>query len=252
MLRPLKWYKNLSDCRCRIDEGYFLLEGKKSIDQVYKRAPDAIEELIASKEHEALASEYQLSCRILENHQLQQISSAKTPQGIIALVKIPENVYSDSLPDNCGDRILILENVQDPGNVGTLIRTAAAFSYSGIILSSQSADPFSSKVVQATSGSLFSVWIRRTADYLNMAGELKRKGHKLYIADVHGDPHVDFRCFKKQVLALGSEGSGLTKELSAMADIRFSIPIESSHAESLNVAVSGGIAMFASSNRICW
>jgi RNA methyltransferase, TrmH family len=252
MLRQLKWYKNLSECKCRIDEGYFLIEGKKSIDQIFARTPHSIEELLVDKGYGFDVQDYQIPVRVLESHQLQSISSVKTPQGIIALVKIPEDTYCGTLPENCGDKVLLLENVQDPGNVGTLIRTAAAFRYSGIILSSQSADPFSSKVVQATSGSLFSVWIRRSDNYLSSIQNLKEKGHRVFIADVYGDPHVDFKCCKQQVLALGNEGSGLTKEMTDMADICFSIPIESSHAESLNVAVSGGIAMFASANGVCW
>lgn len=173
------------------------------------------------------------------------ISSVKTPQGLAALVKIPDDSFTDVLPHITGSRILLLEHVQDPGNVGTLIRTAAALNYSGIIMSNQCADPFSPKVVQATSGSLFSVWIRKTKDYLHMIERLKSINFKVFAADVHGTPHVDFSIAANHVLVLGSEGTGLTCDITSLADVRFAIPIESSHAESLNVAVCGGIAMFA-------
>lgn len=244
MIRPLKWYKSLSESKSRLDEGYFLLEGKKAIDQAFDKAPHAIEELLVTFELQTSVQKYQIPTRVLAPSQLHLISSVKTPQGVAALVKIPDNSYTDILPPTIGNRILLLEHVQDPGNVGTLIRTAAAFNYSGIILSNQCADPFSSKVIQATSGSLFSVWIRKTKDYLHMIEQLKNLNYKVFTADVHGEPHVDFSSALSHVLVLGSEGSGLTPDITALADVRFAIPIESSHAESLNVAVCGGIAMF--------
>jgi TrmH family RNA methyltransferase len=222
-----------------------LLEGKKAIDQVFDKAPHAIEELLVTSELQDSIEKYQRPSRVLATSQLHLISSVKTPQGVVALVKIPDSSYTDVFPLPAGNRILLLEHVQDPGNVGTLIRTAAALNYSGIILSSQCADPFSSKVVQATSGSLFSVWIRKTKDYLHMIERLKSINYKVFTADVHGEPHVDFSSAPNHVLVLGSEGSGLTPDITALANVRFAIPIESSHAESLNVAVCGGIAMFA-------
>jgi RNA methyltransferase, TrmH family len=235
----------LSESKCRLDEGYFLLEGKKAIDQVFDKAPQAIEGLLVTSEIRDSVEKYQRPTRVLAASQLHLISSVKTPQGVVALVKTPGDSYTDVLPSSIGNRILLLEHVQDPGNVGTLIRTAAALNYSGIIMSNQCADPFSSKVVQATSGSLFSVWIRKTKDYLHMIERLKDVNYKIFTADVHGEPHVDFSQAPNHILVLGSEGSGLTADITALANVRFAIPIESSHAESLNVAVCGGIAMFA-------
>jgi TrmH family RNA methyltransferase len=245
IVRPLKWYKSLSESKSRLDEGYFLLEGKKAIDQVFDKAPQAIEEILVTSELQDSVQKYQCPTRVLAASQLHTISSVKTSQGVAALIRIPGDSYSNVLPLTIGKRILLLEHVQDPGNVGTLIRTAAAFNYSGIILSNQCADPFSSKVVQATSGSLFSVWIRKTKDYLHMIARLKNLNYKVFTADVHGERHVDFSFASNHVLVLGSEGPGLTLDVTALADVRFAIPIESSHAESLNVAVCGGIAMFA-------
>ena len=245
IVRPLKWYKSLSESKCRLDEGYFLLEGKKAIDQIFVKAPQAIEEILILSENLDSAEKYQRPIRVLTASQLHLISSVKTPQGIVALIKIPADSFTDILPSEIGSRILLLEHVQDPGNVGTLIRTAAALKYSGIIMSNQCSDPFSSKVVQATSGSLFSVWIRKTKDYLHIVDCLKNKNYKVFTADVHGEPHVDFSTAPNHVLVLGNEGSGLTADMTARADVRFSVPIETSSAESLNVAVCGGIVMFA-------
>ncbi len=244
-LRPLKWYRSLSESNFRKEEGYFLVEGIKAIDQVFSCSSKSIEEILLTKDLLERKSFGDIPCRILTNQQMQMISSVKTSQGIIALIKIPENTYSHKLPSAVGDRVLLLENLQDPGNVGTLIRTAAALNYSGIILSGQCADPYSPKVVQATSGCLFSIWIRKTAQYLSIIEILKKDNYCIFAADVHGKPHVDFSRTPKHVLVLGSEGSGLTEKMLSISDVNFSIPIKSTHAESLNVAVSGGIAMFS-------
>lgn len=183
--------------------------------------------------------------RNLTTQQLHSISYSTTPQGLIALIKIPVDFHSETIPEQTGDRILLLEHVQDPGNVGTLIRTAVAFGYSGIIMSSDCADPFSPKVVQASAGALFSVWIRRTKSYLSLINTLKSNNYVLLGADVHGSAHIDFKRSRRHILALGNEGAGLSRDILNNADVRFSIPMNAENIESLNVAVSGAIAMFA-------
>jgi TrmH family RNA methyltransferase len=138
--------------------------------------------------------------------------------------------------------------VQDPGNVGTLIRTAAAFDYSGIILTGKCADPFSSKCVQSAAGSILSLWIRRTDSYLYLMDELRGRGHVLVAADLRGqrEPSI-LKEQRKLVLALGNEAAGLSEMLLKRSDYRIKIPIKKSKAESLNVAACGAICMYLSS-----
>jgi len=195
----------------------------------------------------------QFDCQVrkLTNQQFSSISNTHTPQGIIAVVKLPADTYSSDLPPEPGSRILLLENIQDPGNTGTLLRTAAALGFSGALLSTQTADPFSPKAVQATAGSVLSLWIRRNAGYLQMAASLKKMGYEIMAADVGGSSHVEFSCNSKLVIALGSEGCGLTQEMVQIAGCRFRIPI-TDKVESLNVAVSGAIAMFCAQRGIGW
>ncbi|MCJ7523371.1 MAG: RNA methyltransferase, partial [Dehalococcoidia bacterium] len=179
--------------------------------------------------------------------QFSSISNAVTPQGIMAVVRIPDDIYSDSLPDNTGTRVLLLEDIQDPGNTGTLIRTAAAFGYSGVILTEKCADPLSPKCVQATAGAVLAVWLRRTARYLELIKVLKKQGYTLEAADLNGeeDPS-NLRTSSKLLLALGSEASGLSPAVLKTSDHRFRIPIAREKAESLNVAASGAICMYLS------
>ncbi len=177
------------------------------------------------------------------------ISSTVVSQGIAAVAQLPVDTYTDKLPAEAGTRILLLEDVQDPGNVGTLIRTAAAFDYSGIILTEKCADPFSPKCVQSTAGSILSLWIRRSAAYLNLVGELRRRGYVLIATDLRGQTeHSILKKTKRLVLALGNEAAGLSEILLKRSDYRVRLPINVAKSESLNVAACGAICMYLSSH----
>jgi TrmH family RNA methyltransferase len=245
-LKPLKWYKDLSARKGRLAAGAFLLEGPRAIDQVIRSSPDSIAEVLYTGEQPSIYAKYAL--RPLTSAQMQSISSASTSQGIIAAVLLPADIYTDRLPGNVGDKILLLEDIQDPGNVGTLIRTAAAFDYSGVILTEKCADPFSPKCLQSTAGSVLSLWIRRTAAYTDLVDKLKRRGHSLVAADLLGteDPSMLSR-LNKLVLALGNEAAGLSDALLEKSDHTIKISVAGLKAESLNVAACGAICMYLSS-----
>jgi TrmH family RNA methyltransferase len=210
--------------------------------------PDEITEILTVEEPPTAYRHY--PARLVTETQFRYISSTRTPQGIMAVVRIPADVYTDHLPQDIGNRILLLEDIQDPGNVGTLIRTAAAFDYSGAILTENCADPLSPKCVQATAGTLLSVWLRRTAQHAELIRSLRQNGYVLIAAELKGsdEPSIMSRQ-KKLLLALGNEAKGLSKEILGMADYRVRIPTMPEKAESLNVATCGAILMYLSSRR---
>jgi TrmH family RNA methyltransferase len=160
------------------------------------------------------------------------------------------DTYSDQLPGNIGSKILLLEDVQDPGNVGTLIRTAVAFAFSGVILTEKCADPLSPKCVQSTAGTVLSLWIRRTSHYLELAEELKYNGYSLVAADLNGeeDPSV-LQYQNKLLLALGNEASGLSRSILKASNYRLRIPTIRENVESLNVAACGAICIYLSHHK---
>lgn len=242
----LKRYKALATAKGRRESGLFLVEGHRAIKQIIASRPDAIDEILATEE---LASRYGgQPVRIVTQRQCESICLTKTPQGAVAVVHQPVEIDADRLPDPVGTHVLLLEDVQDPGNVGTLVRTAAAFNYSGVVLSEGCADPFSPKSVQAASGTVLAVWIRRTRTYLDLVKVLKGRGYFVATADVHGEdePSV-LRDRDRLLFALGNEASGPSPALVSLSDRRFRISVRGERAESLNVAACGAIGMYLSS-----
>jgi TrmH family RNA methyltransferase len=245
VLKPIKWYKNLATRKGRLEAEAFLIEGDRAIKQIISSNPDDIIEIVSTEELSPFYHKYPK--RLVTDSWLRSICSTKAPQGIIAVVRLPLDTYSDQLPDNIGANILLLEDVQDPGNVGTLIRTAVAFDFSGIILTEKCADPLSPKCVQSTVGTVLSLWIRRTSRYLDLVEELKHKGYSLVAADLGGaeDPLV-LQCQNKLLLALGNEASGLSDSVLNVSNHRLRVPTIRAKAESLNVAACGAICMYLS------
>ena len=244
-LKPLAWYKKLATKKGRLAAGAFLVEGDRAITQMMRYDSDAILEILATEAYEAAYGQYPL--RLLTAGQLRAICHSQTPQGILALMRLPLEVYTHTLPPSCGPKILLLEDVQDPGNVGTLIRTAAAFGFSGMILTEKCADPFAPKTVQATAGSILSLWLRRTPQYLSLAETLKYRGYTFVVADVQGeDEPAVLGQRERLLLALGNEAAGLSPALRHAAQARVAIPVERTEAESLNVASCGAICMYLS------
>jgi TrmH family RNA methyltransferase len=244
--KPLKWYREMAGKKGRLEAGAFLVEGDKAIRQIVMGHPDKILEIITLEQPPPVYRDYPV--RLVSESQFRYISSNRTPQGILAVVRMPEDIYTASLPRDAGNRVLLLEDIQDPGNTGTLIRTAAAFNYSGIILTENGADPLSPKCVQATAGTVLSAWIRRTKDYRQLAQILKNEGYTLAAAELerNAGPGV-LRGRTKLLLALGNEAAGLSEALLEMADYRVQVPVARNKAESLNVAACGAILMYLSS-----
>jgi TrmH family RNA methyltransferase len=247
-LKPLNWYKGLNEKKGRLQTGFFLVEGERAIRQIMVAHPDAIAEIITIEKPPKVFRDYPV--RSVTESQLHKICHTKAPQGIAAVVRVPADLYSNHLPDDAGNKVLLLEDIQDPGNVGTLIRTAAAFDFSGVILTENCADPLGPKCVQATAGAVLSLWLRRTKDYLELVRVLKERGYTLIAAELKGtaSPSI-LKDHDRIVLALGNEAAGLSEALLNDADYRLRIPIVKKKAESLNVATCGAILMYISTQR---
>ena len=231
--KKIKDYRKLNTTKGRKKSGLFLIEGEHLVEEAIKHGVN-FEEIIIS---EGFDHDLELSDKALmyvTEEVMKSLSSLETPPGIIAIVK---NVKERKLSYN---RVLLLENIQDPGNLGTLIRTADAFGFKTIIVSPDTVDPYNPKVLRAAQGSHFHLNIlTRQVSEAVMAFKGLKIGTSL-------DDAVYIESFNKPdddiMLVLGNEGSGLREDTLNMMDINAKIDMVGD-SESLNVAIAGAILM---------
>ena len=172
---------------------------------------------------------------------LKDLSASKTPQGIVAEVALPES----KLPQDFQGKYLILEDVQDPGNVGTMIRTADAAGFDAVFISEKTADIYNLKTLRSMQGSHFHLPIYRVK-LLDVMVLLKEAG-VLTIATTLSENSLDYRTLDNNenfALIMGNEGQGISHEMAEQADILTHINMPG-QAESLNVAVAAAIIIFS-------
>ena len=231
--KKIKDYRKLNTTKGRKKSGLFLIEGEHLVEEAIKHGVN-FEEIIIS---EGFDHDLELSNKALmyvTEEVMKSLSSLETPPGIIAIVK---NVKERKLSYN---RVLLLENIQDPGNLGTLIRTADAFGFKTIIVSPDTVDPYNPKVLRAAQGSHFhlNILTRQVSEAV-----MSFKGLKI---GTSLDDAVYIESFNKPdddiMLVLGNEGSGLREDTLNMMDINAKIDMVGD-SESLNVAIAGAILM---------
>lgn len=172
-----------------------------------------------------------------------QISDTQTPQGIMAVIEMPHYELADLLD---GDRthLLILEGIQDPGNLGTMLRTGEGAGITGVIMNSQTVDLYNPKTVRSTMGSLYRMPYYISDDLEGTINLLKEKGVKLYAAHLKGTLSYDEPEYTRACgFMIGNEGNGLTDQIADMADTYIKIPMEGK-VESLNAAISATLLMY--------
>ena len=230
-------WKSLKDRKGRRETGCFLVEGRKMVEEALASA-FPVEAVLVD---DARLAEFRLPEGItvytMPGHVLAAVCDTKTPQGIAAVVRITEVELK-------AKRLIAMDGVQDPGNVGTIIRTADAAGFEGIILSNQCADVFSPKVLRATMGSIFRMGIRVTDDLPGLLQTMVAQGASVLSSQLDGEPFYQRSPLNERfVLVIGSEGNGVTDEVKAVATHKVKLPMRGG-AESLNAAVAAGIMMY--------
>ena len=197
-----------------------------------------------------LAEAFVRQCRteILSDSVFEYVSDTKTPQGILAVVERRTYSRDDILRDLSGQGrapfVIVLDNLQDPGNMGTVFRTAEAAGATGILMSSDCVDIYNPKVVRSTMGALFRVPYCRTDDLSGAVKDLKNAGIRVYAAHLEGKNPYDREDYRGgTAFLIGNEGNGLREEVASCADCRIRIPMEGK-AESLNAAVAAAVLMY--------
>ena len=180
---------------------------------------------------------------IVDDQVFRQVSDTQTPQGIMAIVRQKENSLEDILKQP-NALLLFLENIQDPGNLGTMMRTAEGAGVTGIILSRESVDIYNPKTIRATMGSLYRMPFVYVDDFCGTVQLAKSQGIRLYAAHLKGKNTYDGEDYRQPTgFLIGNEGNGLTKEAADSATDYIRIPM-GGQLESLNAAVAAAVLMY--------
>lgn len=185
----------------------------------------------------------QAAFEIVADSVFKHVSDTQTPQGIMAVVAMPEYDL-EQLLDGEKTHLLVLESIQDPGNLGTMVRTGEGAGISGIIMNKTTVDLFNPKTIRSTMGSIYRVPFYVTEDLSHTMVSLKEKGVTLYAAHLKGQHSYDEEDYTSSCgFLIGNEGNGLSDEIADSADTYIKIPMEG-QVESLNAAISAALLMY--------
>lgn len=247
----IKYVKKLISSKSfRDEEGRFVVEGLRlcydaflsevPIKEVYytaaicERFPEKVREIIEASERS-----YKVSEEILRG-----LSDTKTPQGLVCVcAKLDKQLSVNTI--NSAGKFIILENIQDPANLGTMLRTAEALGLDFVVMSSSCCDIYNAKVLRASMGAVFRVRVLFSEDICAAVKSLQARGARVYAAvpESSAVPVTKVNLGKFSAVAVGNEGNGLSSELLAACDEKITIPMQG-RAESLNAAMAAGILMW--------
>jgi TrmH family RNA methyltransferase len=228
--------------------GEFLVEGVRSVESAVAAGAPLVELLVTEEARaeprvRSVLDRAGVPAHVVSARELDRIADTSTTQGLLAVARA-ERVDPEALTG----AIVALDGVQDPGNVGAIIRTAAWFGADALLAGPGTADPFGPKAVRASMGGLWDLALSSTGDLTAELGRLQTRGHDLYGADLDGQPASAWAPKREVVLVLGSEAHGLSDGVSGLLDGRVRIAAPSGAAEvrgveSLNVSVAAGVLL---------
>ncbi len=232
----IKKIKKLKDKKYRKSENLFLAEGKKSCEELLKSNYQIEYTLASTDEYQ----DYPNFC-LIPYEILKQIATTTTPQDVVCVVKIPK-----LLDDPPTGNSLVLDNVQDPGNVGTLIRSALAFGFTDIYFIN-CADIFGEKVIRSSMGNIFNIK-PHVVDFEYIEQNKKVICDKMIGTNMSSKNLKEIDTNGRITLVVGNEGNGVSQKMLSICDEIATIPMDNG-VESLNVGIAGSIAMYEIFNK---
>ena len=233
----------------RREDNVFLAEGIKMLREAPK---DWIKEVYLTEEvlqrlrkedGEVLAKIENTGYELLSDEVMKKVSDTQTPQGALVVLNRPSYTLEDIVGNGEGT-FVVLENLQDPGNLGTIIRTGEGAGIRGVIMSQDTVDIYNPKTIRATMGSVYRVPFIYVETLSNSICYLKEKGVRTYAAHLKGKKqYYEFSYMSGTAFLIGNEGNGLKKETADLADEYLRIPMEG-QVESLNAAIAATILMY--------
>ena len=237
-----KLAKLLKTSRGRAEKNMFLIEGMRSVCDAIKKGAKI--ECVIVKDGTKLNFDTPSSIFTFAPRLFDEISETVTPQGVIALCYMKKVTLDDVLLAE-KDCVIMCEKLQDPGNIGTVIRTAHAAFCGGVILTKGSCDLYNPKIVRATMSGIFSIPVVQNEDSRTVIEYFRKNGYSI-VAGALTDNCVDLYSADlggKTLIVIGNEGNGVEKETLTLCDTVVKIPMHAD-AESLNAAVAGSVMMY--------
>ncbi len=235
--------------RERRKEGLYIVEGPK---MVYEAVELGLAEKVFVSERfaaeEGTDRLSQIVFEVLSDSCIKDLSDTVTPQGIIAAVKINDTAIDDMMATvraNDRARFIILENVQDPGNLGTIIRTAEAAGYDGVLMNRGTVDIYNPKVVRSTMGAIFRVPHCSHDTTNELLDACRTNNIRIYGAALSGKDIREMKYADRCAVVIGNESNGISEETLSACDELIKIPMAGS-VESLNASVAAGLLMYHS------
>ena len=235
--------------KARTEAGVYIVEGIKMFQEAAKE--EIVKAYISEELYEKGILKDSLdgiSYEVLKTEVFNHVADTKTPQGILCVMKHKKYTL-DQLTAAERPLLLVLENLQDPGNLGTMMRTAEGAGVTGVLLSRGCVDIYNPKTIRSTMGSIYRVPFLYTDDLLGDMDKLHEKGIVTYAAHLKGKGYYDEESYQgPTAFLIGNEGNGLSDELSEKAKQYIKIPMEGK-LESLNAAVAAAILMYEASRQ---
>jgi len=229
--QKIKKLSKLLDKKYRDIENKFLVEGEHLVEEALKN--NLLLEVIKTEDYD---KSYDVKEMIVTYDIIKKLSNTKTPQKIIGVVKKLEE-------KEIGNKILILDDIQDPGNLGTIIRSCVAFNIDTLVLSNKTVDLYNDKVIRSSEGLIFNLNILRR-ELKSFIEELHNKDYLVYGTDVREGYDIrDIKLNNKYAIIMGNEGNGVSREILSLCDKNLYIKM-SNKCESLNVGVSTSIILY--------
>lgn len=243
----IKHIRKLKEKKYRDEYGEYIVEGIKLINEAIEEKQEVKTIIICDNcnktEEINQSSLYEVAkhkCIYVDEKVFHSITEVQNPQGILAVIgkqRDKEDIdYSE-------DVIVILDDIQDPGNLGTILRTVDSVGLKQIIVSKKSGDVFNSKVVRSTMGAIFRVNVIESEDLTETIKQLKKRKFNVVATSLNTDKSIYDIEYKRTVIIIGNEANGVSKEIQEISDKKIKIPMIGK-TESLNASVATGIVLY--------
>ncbi len=242
----IKDIRSLKEKKYRQQNGLFFIEGSRFVEEALKEE-QGIKSLIIKESFKNpvlldMATSKGIRPQTVSDKVFKEVSETDNPQGILAVVSMKRYSICDVCKDDCF--LVILDSLQDPGNMGTIIRTADAAGASGVIVSGGCVDVYNPKVLRSTMGSIFHVPVVECGDLKEGITELKKNGIRIFASHLDGRfDYYDTDFSGGTAFIVGNEANGVAPEIAELSDAKVRIPMPG-RAESLNAAVAASLLMY--------